>query len=107
MRNSISWFGPYLQAGAHYERCGTRVSPSAGGFQTSREEVYRVSGTYNEVLDPPTDLSPASVSQGWPHNWLQAKNAHAVVLITRGPADKLVLTPLDPILHSKWLLSFE
>lgn len=66
-----------------------------------------MSGTYNEVLDPPTDLSPASVSQGWPHNWLKAKNAHAVVLITRGPADKLVLTPLDPILHSKWLLSFE
>lgn len=61
-----------------------------------------MSGAYNEVLDPPTDLSPASVSQGWPHNWLKAKNAHA-----RGPADKLVLTPLDPILHSKWLLSFE
>ena len=107
LKNSISWFGPYLQVGAHYQRCRTRVSPSAGGFQTSREEVCQVSGTYNEVLDPPTDLSPVSVSQGWPHNWLQAKNAHAVVPITRGSADKLVLTPLDPILHSKWLLSFE
>ena len=55
-----------LRGGPHYERRRTRISPSAGRFETSREEVHR--GSCTNSARPLADLSPTRICLG-PHTF--------------------------------------